>query len=227
MQRRLAILVESILFDLDGTLVDTRPGIGYALREAIAVVMPHKKVDIPDLRSIIGPPIRDVLKKAIPDIDNATLDELERQFRSTYDSIGWQQCSAYDGVVDTMSRIARQKIECFVVTNKRIEPTLKILERLQLKVYFDEVVSWDSGARPYASKVEMVGYVIHKYHLKSKTMLLVGDSSEEAQAAKANGARFAAVAYGYGNVHTRSEWQKDYILDKFSDLLGIVSSTRS
>ena len=187
--------------------------------------MPHKKVDIPDLRSIIGPPIRDVLKKAVPDIDNATLDELEQRFRSTYDSIGWQKCSAYDSVVDTMSRIAQREIKCFVVTNKRIEPTLKILEWLQLKGYFDEVISWDSGDKPYASKVEMVGYVIHKYHLKPKTMLLVGDSSEEAQAAKASGAKFAAVAYGYGNVHTQSEWPKDYILDKFSDLLEIVSVT--
>lgn len=218
-------MVESVLFDLDGTLVDTRPGIEYALREAIAVVMPHKKVDIPDLRTIIGPPIHDVLKKAVPDIDNTTLDELERRFRSTYDSVGWQKCSVYDGVVDTMSRIAQRKIESFVVTNKRIEPTLRILERLQLRVYFDEVVSWDSGARPYASKVEMVGYVIEKYHLKSETMLLVGDSIDEAQAAKASGARFAAVAYGYGNVHTQNEWQKDYILHKFSDLLEIVSST--
>lgn len=217
--------MESVLFDLDGTLVDTRPGIEYALREAIAVVMPHKKVDIPDLRTIIGPPIHDVLKKAVPDIDNTTLDELERRFRSTYDSVGWQKCSVYDGVVDTMSRIAQRKIESFVVTNKRIEPTLRILERLQLRVYFDEVVSWDSGARPYASKVEMVGYVIEKYHLKSETMLLVGDSIDEAQAAKASGARFAAVAYGYGNVHTQNEWQKDYILHKFSDLLEIVSST--
>jgi phosphoglycolate phosphatase len=214
--------VKSILFDLDGTLVDTLPGIRYSLAEAIDVVMPNKKVEIPDLRTIIGPPIRAMLRHLVADAEDTALDDLERQFRSTYDGVGWQKCSAYDGVADTLAHIAGHGTRCFVMTNKRIGPTLRILDRLQLRAFFEDVVSWDSGSRPYGSKLEMVQYLTDKHRLDPKTMLLVGDSKDEAQAAKVIGARFAAVTYGYGNVHTQSEWHSDHVLDRFSDLLAIV-----
>lgn len=214
--------VESILFDLDGTLVDTLPGISYSLSEAVDVVIPRSRVELPDLRSIIGPPIRVMLKRIVADAEDATLDDLERRFRSVYDSVGWQKCSAYDSVADTLARIAEHGVRCFVITNKRIEPTLRILDRLQLLAFFEDVLSCDSLARPFRSKLEMVQYLTKKHHLDSKSMLLVGDSEDEAQAAKAIGARFVAVSYGYGNVHTQSEWHSEHVLERFSDLLEVL-----
>ena len=63
--------MESILFDLDGTLVDTSPGVGHALREAIVAVMPGRETSIPNVRSLIVPPIGDMLKKALPSMPTA------------------------------------------------------------------------------------------------------------------------------------------------------------
>ena len=215
--------VESILFDLDGTLVDTSPGVGRALREAIVAVMPGRETSILNVRSLIGPPIRDMLKKALPGIDSTMLNELERRFRQSYDSIGWQECNAYDGVAETLAHLAVLKVKCFVVTNKRNIPAIRILDRLKLCAYFGEIVSWDSGVPPFASKGDMACYIIQKHRLDSEETLLVGDSSDDAQAAHTCGAKFAAVAYGYGDVLARQECRKDFILYKFTDLLPIVS----
>ena len=217
-----AMWVESILFDLDGTLVDTSPGVGHALREAIVAVMPGRETIIPNVRSLIGPPIHDMLKKALPSADSAILNELECRFRQSYDSIGWQECTAYNGVAETMARLVQLNVKCFVVTNKRNMPTIRILDRLKLNAYFSEIVSWDSGITPFASKSDMAHYIIQKHRLNSEETLLVGDSSDDAQAAQVCGARFAAVTYGYGDVHALQEYRKDYILNEFADLLLVV-----
>ena len=214
--------IASILFDLDGTLVDTSPGIERALKEAISTIMPGRETTIPNVRSIIGPPIRDMLKKALPSADNTILNELDRQFRQGYDSIGWQECTAYNGVAETMACLVQLNLKCFVVTNKRNMPAIRILDRLKLRAHFSEIVSWDSGVPAFASKSDMVCHIIQKYRLNPEEALLVGDSRDDAQAAQICGAKFAAVAYGYGDVHALQECRKDYMLEKFADLLPIV-----
>jgi phosphoglycolate phosphatase len=216
------MFIKSILFDLDGTLVDTSLGVGRALKGAIAAVIPGKETNMINIRSLIGPPVREMLKKTLPGMESSILNELEHRFRQNYDSVGWKECTAYDGVAETLARLARLGVKCFVVTNKRNMPAIRILKRLKLHVYFAEIVSWDSGVPPYASKGDMASYIINKHHLDSGATLLVGDSGDDAQAAQTCGTKFAAVAYGYGDVHAEQECRKDFVLNKFADLIPIV-----
>ncbi len=82
---------ENILFDLDGTLIDSFSGIEHSARAAIAAVMPQR--ELPDLRRLIGPPVREVLRRAVSEVGSEKLDELERRFRISYDTQGWKKCA--------------------------------------------------------------------------------------------------------------------------------------
>src|ERR1700733_5364416 len=83
------LLPPCILFDLDGTLVDSLPGIEFSVREAFSSC----KLPLPkeSLREMIGPPIRTILSQAGNVVGESGLDILERAFRASYDSDGWRK----------------------------------------------------------------------------------------------------------------------------------------
>jgi phosphoglycolate phosphatase len=215
------IETDNILFDLDGTLVNTVPGIEYACRVAIEAVLRNRT--IPDLRRYIGPPIRQVLSQVLPDADAETLDQLERRFRLCYDGDGWQKSFAYDGVIETLKQLATRGIRCFVVTNKPCLPTQKILQHLGMINYLAATLSANSKTPPFTSKAEMASYLIAHHDLEAAKTVLVGDSDDDANAALKCGLMFIAVSYGYGRAYTRRDQTVSVVLDRFDQLLEIVS----
>lgn len=211
---------ENILFDLDGTLIDSFSGIEHSARAAIAAVMPQR--ELPDLRRLIGPPVREVLRRAVSEVGSEKLDELERRFRISYDTQGWRKSVPYDGVAEVLSRLCRAKLKCFVVTNKPTLPTKRILDGLRLLEYFEEVVSLDSRTPPFLSKTEAAEYLINRHRLRAPATLFVGDSVDDARAAQSCGLRFAAVTYGYGGVHSARDFPAHITLDSMSGLTSVI-----
>jgi phosphoglycolate phosphatase len=191
--------VTAILFDLDGTLVDSLPGIEYSIHAALREVLPDRESVEP--RGWIGPPIRVMFRRAFQDIDDSTLNDLERAFRSSYDSEGWQKSVAYNDVAATLARLAGQGVRSFVVTNKPRIPTQRALGKFNLLQFFTAVVTPDSKSPPFASKSEMVAYSLTHYSLKPQHTVLVGDSDDDDRAAQDCGLSFLAVTYGYGTAH--------------------------
>jgi len=216
----LPIKIENILFDLDGTLIDSLPGIEHSMRAAISAVVPQREVS--DLRSLIGPPIREVLRRAVHDIESETLDALEREFRVNYDDQGWRKAVAYHGVTEVLSLLSHAKLKSFVVTNKPILPAKRILERLALSNYFEEVVSLNSQVPSFSSKAEAAAYVMTKHSLNASSTLFVGDSVDDARVAHLCGLRFAAVTYGYGRPDSQLDLPIYVTLDNMGGLASII-----
>lgn len=213
--------IENVLFDLDGTLVDSVPGIEYSAMAAVSAVIPQREEL--SLRRLIGPPVREVLRQALNCDEPGTLDELERRFRVSYDSEGWQKTVAYDGVAEVLFWLSRANVKSFVITNKPIIPTRKILGALGFAGYFEEVVSLNSREPPFLSKAEAAGYLITKHGLKTETTIFVGDSIDDARAAKLCDLRFAAAAYGYGRPHTQYELPVHIVLPEPDKLVSVVT----
>ena len=192
---------ETVVFDLDGTLVDSLPGIEYALTESIRVVMPETVVHLPDLRSYIGPPLPEFIKLLFPDLRADTMEKLAVQFRLIYDDTGWQKTRVYEHVIDTLSWLTERGIGCFLVTNKRFRPVKQILAQFGLLPFFKEVITADMDYMDIQSKEAMVRYLVEKHRLNPGKTLLVGDTIDDAAAAQMCGMNFAVAAYGYGDVH--------------------------
>jgi phosphoglycolate phosphatase len=190
------MLIRNVIFDLDGTLVDTRSGIEYSMRLALRSEFPGGE---PALRGCrLGPPIREIFGRLCPGIDPVGLDRLERHFRSSYDTVGWKRSQAYPGAASVLNDLHAMGTRLFVATNKPKWASCAILDRLRLRAYFEAVVSPDSVSPRFSSKGQIVAHLLKEYALDQAVTALVGDSEDDRVAASENGIRFVAANYGYG-----------------------------
>ena len=211
--------IENIIFDLDGTLVDSLPGIEYASRCAIDFVCPPGGPL--DMRQLIGPPIGDIFLRIFPDIDGNKLAALVKEFRKAYDSDGFRKTVLFDGVQETLTELGTLGIRSYLATSKPQLPTLKILDLLKIRNHFVDVVCPDSRIPSFGSKSEAMAGIIAKYGPDQGKTLSVGDTNNDKAAAINCGIRFAAAAYGYG------DWEEDaagidFRMNSLPDLIAIV-----
>jgi phosphoglycolate phosphatase len=212
--------VNHIFFDLDGTLVDSYPGILFSFEAAMKEVLPDRA--IPDFVRFVGPPVREVFRLALKENDSTILESLEVSFRKSYDSQGFKKTNLYPGVFDSLAFLQQSGKICHILTNKPKKPTLNILDSLCLKPFFNEIFTPDARHPSFASKEEAALEAKHFLQLKPSDALVVGDSKDDALAAKACGFRFAAVSYGYGRVHEQSINPIHFIVKKFENILNLI-----
>jgi phosphoglycolate phosphatase len=209
-----------VFFDLDGTLVDSLPGITYSARAAVEQVYSGRT--LPDLLPFIGPPIREVFRRALPENDSKILERLEQSFRTSYDSEGWRKTRAYPGVKKVLAQVCESGFVCCVLTNKPHRPTHTILRHLCLGRFFTEVITPDTRTPCYSSKVEAALDIQRRNALAGEDALLVGDSADDGAAAEACGFKFAAATFGYGRAYRECDSPVHFRLEQFEDLLNLL-----
>lgn len=191
---------QTIIFDLDGTLVDSAPGILAAYQCAFDLCGLQPKVPLES--SLIGPPMRDTMAKVAEVSDPQVLEKLITAFKESYDGSGCLQTPAFEGVETMMQKLKAHGIQLFIATNKRAYPTHKIMAHLGWRDYFEGVYGPDSFDPPKANKAELIKQIIQDHHLNSNTTLYVGDRDEDGVASQANQLKFLFALWGYGVEHT-------------------------
>lgn len=187
-----------VLFDLDGTVLDSLPGIDSSFRHACrSEGVPEPMVD---LRPMLGPPIRSIFARTLNANDDELLDRLEAAFRANYDAEGWRKTSCYWGARQVLTALKRRGHRLFVVSNKPQHISVRILEHHSLLPLFEGLYTRDSRKPPYTSKTEMVRQLLTDYDVSGPECLLVGDTMEDIQASTGNGMDAVWMEHGYGEV---------------------------
>ena len=207
----------AILFDLDGTLIDSLPGIEYAVDYALAQMRLAPRTR--SLRSLIGPPIREIFKQIVPNPSEDQLAGLQAAFRSCYDGDGWRRTVLHANASSTVKTLYQADIALYIATNKPALPTRVILDELGLASYFTGVVSRDSRQPPFSSKAEMLRSIVAEHRLNPETCLYVGDTLEDYESGIAAGISVALVPHGYGSFETRGLPPSCLPLADLADLL--------
>ncbi len=210
-------MTRDYIFDLDGTLVDSQAGVTWAATQAVATVLPE--MQLPDLRAFIGPPIDLIFARALSLEDTDKIAALVAAYRELYDTRGYQNAVVYCGVEDTLRRLGALGARCFVVTNKPMLPTSRMLQHFRLDEFLAATLSPDSPGGPFTNKASAVASLLREHKVTPAKALLLGDSRDDAQAAAENGIPFVAAAYGYGKVHAQSTWPISRVLYRFAELL--------
>lgn len=191
-------LPECVLFDLDGTLLDSIPGIEFSVRAAFeAAGLDFRGIG---LREWIGPPIRTILAKAARTDDAALLGRLEAAFRASYDTEGWRKTPCFPGALELLNSLKDAGHRLFVVSNKPRHVSMKILEMQEIDELFERIYTRDSAEPPYASKAGMMQAILSDYGLKPADCVMVGDTMEDAGAAAQHGIAFIFMGHGYGEL---------------------------
>lgn len=215
------VLPACVFFDLDGTLLDSLPGIEFSIRAALGVCgLPLLQ---PDLRKLIGPPIRSILAEAAQVSDSARLDALEQAFRSSYDSEGWRRTVCFPGAAAVLEALRSTGHQMFVVSNKPRGISLRILEHLGIAGFFDAILTRDSRVPAFPGKAEMLAHLLSAHDLAPADCILVGDTMEDAAAAAAAGLRFICMTHGYGSVVDPLSPLPTCSLPDFSCFLPLIS----
>jgi phosphoglycolate phosphatase len=190
---------DNIIFDLDGTLVDSLPGIEASARHAVGKCLPG--ISLPQLRELIGPPIRTIFSRLWPERDRSEIDAIVAAFRQHYDSEGCLLSRLYPGVPETLGQLRDAGLTMFVLTNKLSLSAGIILENAGIRPFFSEVMSPDSAEPPYSVKSEGAALLQARHHLVPERTILMGDGMDDMEAAAACGFVFLAAVYGYGRAN--------------------------
>lgn len=196
MEPNAGIELEAFIFDLDGTLIDSIPGIGSSLAAAFRSI--GRAMPVADLRRAIGPPIRIIAKRLEPSLSDDETHAIERCYRPLYDTSGWRESQLFEGVAETLRKLHRAGFRLFVATNKPILPSRNTLNHMGLADLFEAIVTRDSTTPHYASKAAMLGDLIATHGLRPEATVMVGDTIEDREAAEANGLPCVFAEYGYG-----------------------------
>jgi len=186
----------NVIFDLDGTLVDSSKGVLSSLNIAL------NKRDIravsPIIKSIIGPSLNDILSLVSGSVDPKVIFELSKEFKLHYDKIGCMEMVVYPGIENLLNSLNLNGCELYIVTNKRGVPTQKMIDVLSWKKYFAKVYSLDNDTFNAKTKGDLIGKVILHNNMSKDKTLYIGDTIEDFKSAEVAGIEFIHVRWGYG-----------------------------
>lgn len=184
-----------LIFDLDGTLIDSAPSILQGFEQAFAST--GTPLSRPLSSDVIGPPLMTTLSRLSGSHDPAVLQNLAEAFKQHYDSVGYQATLVFAGVSEMLFSLKQAGFHLYIATNKRHLPTLKILAHLGWQSWFDAVVALDAFTPPCSHKAEMIGRLMAAHDLSPQQSLYIGDRLEDGQAAEANQLPFVLASWGY------------------------------
>jgi phosphoglycolate phosphatase len=212
-------MAKNIIFDLDGTLVDSAPGIVEAASLAVTEVLPGRA--LPDFRLFIGPPIREILVAAMGELDSGQLDRLQACYRKAYDERGCANARPFPGVLTALAALRQTGCHLFVLTNKPRRPTETMLAHLHLAGFFQAVMALDSNGTPFRSKSEAARALGAAQTLAPEETVLVGDSLDDARAAADCSFAFIAVRFGYGTAHSQTAYPIRAVAEDFAQVAAL------
>jgi phosphoglycolate phosphatase len=213
----------SIVFDLDGTLTDSKPGILGCLTNALEA---HRIAWTGPLDWFIGPPADQSLRRLMPDADEPRRAALLHDYRLCYDATGWAENSVYPGVPAVLQTLQTSGWQLFICTSKREDFAARILEKFDLSRYFLAVYA-DTAGSLHHTKTALLGRLIEEQSLNPAATCMVGDRNFDIEAARANGVTSIAVTYGYGASEELASARPDHICHVVEDLLPIFSAFTS
>lgn len=215
-----------VLFDLDGTLLDSAPDLTLAIDRMLASL--DRPIAGPErVRNWVGNGAQMLVRRALTQSDTPCGDEPELAlFDRAFDLflINYGQCCAeqstlYPGVQELISFLYDSQVSMGLVTNKPMSFTETLLDEFSLRRYFSVVLGGDSLSekKPHPMPLQ---YAMDKLKVTPLQTLMVGDSRSDIKAAQAAGCKVAAVSYGYNHGEPVSSYNPDIIIDNLIELIN-------
>ena len=216
----MAKLVEGILFDLDGTLLDTAKDLGAALNKQLSE-MQRPLVAYADYRKIASDGANGMLELGFSD-DLAHLDfmALRQQFLRYYAQEICKHTRYFDGVEKLLFELNQRAIPWGIVTNKPGYLTAELLTYFPLLAQCQVIVSGDTLHERKPHPLPLL-YAAQKLELSVAQLCYVGDALRDIQAAQAANITSVVAEYGYiANLDMAKQWQADFHISVATDLLA-------
>jgi len=209
-----------VIFDLDGTLINSGPDLLNSLNYVL-VQNNLEKIDKNVIGNLVGGGAEAMIKKGYTHLD-AFLDEkkipfLVNLFINHYYKNCTKETMLYDGVLDILKFLKKKTYIC-LCTNKKQFLAEKILKELEIKNFFNYILGSD-GKTPLKPEIEMPKKCLDKFQIAANQVVFVGDSENDILPAKQLGMFSVHVTYGYGKLQEKIN--SDLVIQKIKDLRKI------
>ena len=211
----------TVLFDLDGTLSDSAPGITrcvqYALEKEFGIIRQPE-----ELIEFVGPPLKEQFM-LYTGCNDEMGDKAVARYRERYRPVGIFENSLYPGIPELLMQLKNEGFRIALSSSKPEEFCHQILERFEIAQYFDVVCGSDMEGR-HTDKAEVVEEVLHRLGMENRReeVVLVGDRKYDIIGARQRGVGTIGVSYGYGSrEELELEWP-DCIVDTVTELRNVL-----
>ena len=209
--------IKGFIFDLDGTIIDTREDL------ALAVNLMRADYKLPPLTvekttSYIGNGARKLVERSISETD-IKIEEALQIFKKHYLQHLTDNTYCYDGAVDTLEKLKAKGVNCAILTNKPEAPTFEILNIMDLSRFFNPIFGGDST--PFLKPDPGALFLItEQWCIPKDELIMVGDNYTDVHVAKNAGIKSVFLTFGYG---VKGDIEPDYIFDNYSQLLTLIN----
>ena len=217
-------MIKAIIFDLDGTVLDTL----LDLKTAVNRVMDklgYKEQSYEEVRRKVGSGFRNLMYRCIDkeDISETELDIAEKQMVIEYKDCYHEKTKPYDGINDLLNKLIDMNIQIGVNSNKNDDYTKKLIA-ISFPFIHEEYVL---GKRPnYPVKPDPINNkeLLEKMNVKKEEVLYVGDSLVDIKTAQNSGLKAISVTWGFVDKDILKANNPDYLIDKPSELIDIITT---
>ena len=214
---------QALIFDLDGTLVDSLRGIAASLNQALAAsglpVHPPEAV-----RGFIGNGSRILIHRAAPtDADEALIDQVEQAFKADYDLTWPDGTTAYDGIIELLESLQHRGYPLAVLSNKPHPFTETIVSRMFPTIRFAAVLGQRAGI-PHKPDPAGALEISNSLHLRPEDCIVIGDSTMDLETARNACMRAIAVTWGFHDRERLVAAGADLIAEDPAGLLEMLAN---
>ena len=217
----------AVVFDLDGTLIDSAGDIADVLNECLGEhgIAPF---DEPAVITMIGGGAKMLVERAFDRLgrrhEQALLDRVFDKFATRYEALGAGRSVAFPGAIDVLARFKGEGRALGICTNKPADITTRVLDQLDLAKWFGAVV----GETPHLARkpdAAMLLATLSKLGAHPRDAVMIGDSAADIGTAKAAGVKSVAVTFGYTTIPPR-ELGADAVIEHFAELPAALAKLR-
>jgi len=208
--------IDTVLFDLDGTLIDTNELIISTYLHTLEKYYPGKYTR-EDVLPFLGPTLHEVFGKMDPE----RVEEMVLEYR-TYNLANHDALvKEFVGVMETIETLKKKGYKLAIVTTKREDVAFKGLRLMKLDSYFDVMIAYDH-VKKVKPDPEPIFLALDKLGSKPEEALMVGDNFHDVLAGKNAGTKTAGVAWSIKGREYLAKYEPDFMLENMTDLLTIL-----
>jgi len=222
------LAIKAVVIDLDGTLLDTAPDLAEAANRMLAE-MRLPVIEEALVKTYIGNGVGRLIKRVLTRDMNAEPDEAlfakaQPIYEKHYAEVVSLNSRPYAGVVDGLDALKQAGYRLACITNKAEKFTLPLLKDTGLADYFELILSGDTLPKKKPDPMPLF-HVCEKFGVKPNELLLIGDSLNDTQAARAAGCYVFCMPYGYNRGQNVSELDLDAVVGTLVDAANLIIKT--
>ena len=209
---------KAIIFDFDGTLVDSEKAIYECFQKITKYIAPERESYAKNL--LIGPPLRDTASEILGAENQDLLDKFVQSFITMHDEQVIQHTQPYPDVIQVLEELHTKNIPMAIATNKRFAPTQKLIDHFNWSEYFLFIECSDSQPK-IRNKDAMIQDIINQNE-SFQGSFFIGDTVNDGLSANLNQLKFIKAAYGYGKDQDWSKVNIHNTIYEFSEILKLI-----